>query len=108
MLYPIDLESEELTLALEQLTIRIEHLFHISCPFKYDKVIAVEDSKVAANIYRIAQEAITNPLRIECLSENHQNRARFVYLYPYQDENHKYSLMLCVLAEETEFFNRLK
>ena len=63
MLYPIDVESKELTLAIEQLATRIEHLFRISCPFKCNKAITVEDTEIAINIYRIAQEAITNAIK---------------------------------------------
>ena len=55
MLYPIDLESKELTLALKQLTTRVEHLFGISCPFKYNVAISVKNHEKAINIYRIAQ-----------------------------------------------------
>jgi PAS domain S-box-containing protein len=63
MLYPIDLESKELTLALKQLTTRVEHLFGISCPFKYNEAISVKNHEKAINIYRIAQEAITNAIK---------------------------------------------
>jgi PAS domain S-box-containing protein len=63
MLYPIDIESKELTLALGQLATRVEHLFRISCPFKCNRAIFVENPEMAINIYRIAQEAITNAIK---------------------------------------------
>ena len=63
MLYPIDIESNELTVALGPLATRVEHLFSISCPFKCNKAISVENPDMAINIYRIAQEAITNAIK---------------------------------------------
>ena len=63
MLYPIDVESNELSLALEQLAKRIEHLFDITCTFQCNEIITVKNTEVAVNLYRIVQEAITNAVK---------------------------------------------
>jgi signal transduction histidine kinase len=63
MLYPIDLDSENLTSALEQLAARVKSLFHISCQFKCKKPITVQNTEMAINLYRIVQEAITNAIK---------------------------------------------
>jgi PAS domain S-box-containing protein len=63
MLYPVDLESEDLTSALEQLAARVESLFRISCQFTCEKSLVVKRPDVAINVYRIVQEAITNAIK---------------------------------------------
>jgi signal transduction histidine kinase len=63
MLYPVDLDSEDLISALEQLAARVKRLFHISCQFKCKKTITVQNTEMAINLYRIVQEAITNAIK---------------------------------------------
>jgi PAS domain S-box-containing protein len=63
MLYPVDLDSKDMAFALEQLALRVENLFHISCKFTHEKSLAVKRPEVAINIYRIVQEAVTNAVK---------------------------------------------
>jgi PAS domain S-box-containing protein len=63
MLYPIDLDSKDMSFALEQLAARVESLFRISCQFTCKKSLVVKRSEVAINIYRIVQEAVTNAIK---------------------------------------------
>ena len=63
MLYPIDLDTEDISFALEQLAARVESLFHISCKFTHKKSLVVKRPELAINIYRIVQEAVTNAIK---------------------------------------------
>ena len=40
-----------------------EHLFGLSCTLRCDRLVPIDDTSVAINLYRIAQEAITNAIR---------------------------------------------
>ncbi len=62
-LVPVDLGASGLRSALEELTATTEDLFGLSCTLRYDRLVAVNDTSVAINLYRIAQEAITNAIR---------------------------------------------
>jgi signal transduction histidine kinase len=83
MLYPIDLDSKDISFALKQLAFRIEGLFHISCQFTCKKALVVKSPEVAINIYRIVQEAITNAIKhgkadsISINLKSSQNRITF-------------------------------
>ncbi len=63
MLYPIDLDSNDLTFALQGLATRVKSLFNISCLFKCKTSLSIYDPTVAINLYRIAQEAVTNAIK---------------------------------------------
>jgi PAS domain S-box-containing protein len=56
----IELESHGLKLALERLAATTKHLFGVSCTADCGAAATIEDASVAMNLYRIAQEAITN------------------------------------------------
>jgi signal transduction histidine kinase len=58
-LYPIELSESGLTNALRELAFRSSHRA-IKCQFKCPKPVSVSDEAVALNLYRIAQEAVTN------------------------------------------------
>jgi two-component system sensor histidine kinase UhpB len=62
-LHPVDLNVSNLTSAFDDLAASTEHLFSISCIFKHSKSVSVNDTSVTINLYRIAQEAITNAVR---------------------------------------------
>jgi PAS domain S-box-containing protein len=77
MLYPIDLDSKDISFALKQLASRVESLFHISCQFTGPKSFVVERPEVAINIYRIVQEAVTNAVKhgkADCVSVDLKSR----------------------------------
>jgi len=63
MLYPIDLDSNDLTFALQELATRVKSLFYLSCLFKCKTPPAIHDPMVVINLYRIAQEAVTNAIK---------------------------------------------
>ncbi len=62
-LHPIDLNRNGLVSALQELAANTEQLFNISCTLKCEEVIMINDVSVAINLYRIAQEAITNAIK---------------------------------------------
>ena len=62
-LHPMDLERNGLASALQELADNTECLFNISCTMKCEEVIQIDDISKAINLYRIAQEAITNAVK---------------------------------------------
>lgn len=62
-LCPLDLDAGNLKSALEELATTTQARFGLSCALKTDKHVTFEDASVAVNLYRIAQEAITNAIR---------------------------------------------
>ncbi|MHC4510972.1 MAG: PAS domain-containing sensor histidine kinase [Planctomycetota bacterium] len=62
-LHPIDLERDGLAFALQELTDDTKQIFNISCTFKCDKAASVSRLSSPINLYRIAQEAITNAVK---------------------------------------------
>jgi signal transduction histidine kinase len=62
-LIPVEVDAEGLMAALTELTDRIGKLHDISCTFEYLEPVLVEDNFTATQLYRIAQEAITNALK---------------------------------------------
>jgi signal transduction histidine kinase len=62
-LVPVDLDGDGLTSAIQELASKTEQLFGVSCAFHCDSALSVSDVSAAMNLYRIAQEAITNAVR---------------------------------------------
>ncbi len=62
-LHPIDLDRNGLVPVLQELTENTEQLFEVSCTLKCEKAASINDVSVAINLYRIAQEAITNAIK---------------------------------------------
>jgi signal transduction histidine kinase len=62
-LHPIDLDRNGLIPAIEELAENTEKLFNISCVTKCEKNISISNITVTINLYRIAQEAITNAVK---------------------------------------------
>jgi len=62
-LYPVKLEAEGLTSALQELAVIIGQQFNVRCEFLCHKPVSVHERLVANNIFRIAQEAATNAAR---------------------------------------------
>jgi PAS domain S-box-containing protein len=62
-LSPVQLESDGLMSALQELVSSIERLFKISCRFDCEQPVLVEDNAVATHVYRIAQGAIHNAIK---------------------------------------------
>ena len=62
-LSPVQLESDGLMSALQELVSSIERVFKISCRFDCEQPVLVEDNAVATHVYRIAQGAIHNAIK---------------------------------------------
>lgn len=62
-LAPVELDANGLMAALEQLAASVPPLFGLPCEFRCDGPVLVHDSSVAINLYRIAQEAVTNAVK---------------------------------------------
>jgi PAS domain S-box-containing protein len=62
-LFPVELESNGLMAALEQLTISAQRLFGVRTLFRCPEPVLVFDSDTAIHLYRIAQEALTNAVK---------------------------------------------
>ncbi|MHC4508816.1 MAG: PAS domain-containing sensor histidine kinase [Planctomycetota bacterium] len=62
-LHPIDLDRNGLLPVLEELAANTEQLFNVACTFKCDKAALVSHISAPINLYRIAQEAITNAVK---------------------------------------------
>ncbi len=59
-LSPVEMDKEGLMAALEELADNIENMFGVSSVFKCDKPVFVGNKTVVTQLYRIAQEAVTN------------------------------------------------
>jgi signal transduction histidine kinase len=62
-LHPIDLDRGGLLPVLQTLAADTEQLFDVSCTFTSDETVSVKRIAAAINLYRIAQEAITNAVK---------------------------------------------
>jgi two-component system, NarL family, sensor histidine kinase UhpB len=62
-LSPFILESEGLISALRELAANTEKLFSIQCHFANDGAVSIPDQAAATQLYRIAQEAVTNAIK---------------------------------------------
>jgi signal transduction histidine kinase len=62
-LYPVKLEAEGLLSALEELAIQVSARARISCRVESPEPVSVRDNVLATQLYRIAQEAISNALK---------------------------------------------
>ena len=68
-LHPVDLDSGNLMTALAELADDTRRLFNVSCTFKCNESIKIDDVEMAGNLYRIAQESITNAVKHGMASE---------------------------------------
>jgi len=62
-LSPVTLESEGLMSALAELAANTEKMFQVTCVFKCDAPVLVYDHAAATQLYRIAQEAVSNAIK---------------------------------------------
>lgn len=62
-LHPVEMDPEGLMHALAQFADTARQLYAVNCRFSSSGAVLVDDSKVAENLYRIAQEAVRNAAR---------------------------------------------
>jgi PAS domain S-box-containing protein len=62
-LIPVEVDAEGLMAALTELAERISDLHAVHCVFEVAEPVPVDDNYTATQLYRIAQEAITNALK---------------------------------------------
>ncbi len=62
-LHPVELSSHGLANALRELAFRTSQLRSVTCHFDCPRQVRIRDEAVALNLYRIAQEAVTNALK---------------------------------------------
>jgi PAS domain S-box-containing protein len=62
VLCPVELESNDLGVALRNLGLSMERLFAISCVVRCQQPVRLADKTVATHLYRVAQEAISNAI----------------------------------------------
>ncbi|HZN64960.1 MAG TPA: PAS domain S-box protein [Tepidisphaeraceae bacterium] len=62
-LQPVALEASGITAALEQLAAKVSRMFQVSCLAWSDQRLLVHDNAVATQLYRVAQEAVSNAIR---------------------------------------------
>jgi len=62
-LCPVDLSSDGLITSLKEMASNVTSLYGIPCIFHCRRPVHIENSVVAVNLYRIAQEAINNAVK---------------------------------------------
>ena len=62
-LHPVEMDPEGLMHALAQFADTASELYQVNCRFSSSGTVLVDDSKVAENLYRIAQEAVRNAVK---------------------------------------------
>lgn len=62
-LVPLEIGAEDLLPALQALTANVEERTGISCSFQSSDSVRVRDDNAAVQLYRIAQEAVTNAVK---------------------------------------------
>jgi PAS domain S-box-containing protein len=62
-LFPVKIEEHGLEWALRELAAEVSARSHIKCSFHSRQPVSITDSNAAVQLYRIAQEAVSNALR---------------------------------------------
>lgn len=62
-LYPVRLEADGLTSALEELANTVQSRSKVRCRFTVDDPVLITDEVAAINLFRIAQEAVNNAIK---------------------------------------------
>jgi len=62
-LLPVEVDSDGLMAGLTELTVRMSEVNEVACIFHCQEPIPVLDQEVATQLYRIAQEALTNAIK---------------------------------------------
>ncbi len=62
-LMPVVIDSGGLMAALEELAESTSRAFEVACDFRYDNPVQVSDNNLSVQIFRIAQEAVSNAVK---------------------------------------------
>jgi two-component system CheB/CheR fusion protein len=62
-LVPVEVDAEGLMAALNHLATKNSELYGIECAFECEQTVAISDNEQANQLYRIAQESITNGVK---------------------------------------------
>ncbi|MCX6852569.1 MAG: ATP-binding protein, partial [Verrucomicrobia bacterium] len=62
-LMPVVIDSGGLMKALEELAQSTARAFEIACDFRYDNPVQLADNKLSVQLFRIAQEAVSNAVK---------------------------------------------
>lgn len=62
-LCPVELETNGLQAALQELAASVEKVFDASCSLECKQPVLIEDNAAAIHLYRIAQEAVNNAVK---------------------------------------------
>ncbi len=62
-LMPVVIDSAGLMAALEELAASTTRAFEVTCDFRYDNPVQVNDNKLSVQLFRIAQEAVSNAVK---------------------------------------------
>jgi signal transduction histidine kinase len=62
-LSPVDFEAGGLMSALQELAANIRNLFRVHCSFACPSPVLIQKNSLAANLFRIAQEAVSNAVK---------------------------------------------
>lgn len=62
-LMPVVLDAGDLTAALKELAERTARAYEIVCDFRCDHPVQVKDTQTAVQLFRVAQEAVTNAVK---------------------------------------------
>jgi signal transduction histidine kinase len=60
---PVEREAEGLMSALQQLASTVKSVYGIPCRFECPRPVLIADHQIASQLYRIAQEAVTNAMK---------------------------------------------
>ncbi len=83
-LIPVEVDSDGLRAALEELTEHVHELYGIPCDFICRQPAPVDDANTATQLYRIAQESLTNaarhasPSRLTVELKAHENNLELI------------------------------
>ncbi|MBI4658826.1 MAG: DUF4118 domain-containing protein [Verrucomicrobia bacterium] len=62
-LSPVRMETDGLTVALSELAARVESVYRVPCSLESPFPVLIQDNAAAIELYRIAQEAVSNALQ---------------------------------------------
>lgn len=62
-LSPVELDAGGLMSALHELVTNVQNMFRVKCTFRCDKPVLIRENTVATNLFRIAQEAVSNAIK---------------------------------------------